>query len=185
MQWGNCERKTLARASRESSFRTRRSCRLEGVVQRRSSKIEGRPSPRFAVLGVGIARAHADRSVGHPGVFSRCQACLTGLARRLLALRTSALECEGLGQKPQSIRARPRGNEKVGRKSQNGPLRSISSRYGTDDPARSPAYCGSQRVSFGAGPHGSAYSRQLEIEFAPRKAFHAFTCFPPALHIFD
>src|SRR4029077_3124656 len=31
---GNCERKTLARAPRESSFRTRCSCRLEGIVQR-------------------------------------------------------------------------------------------------------------------------------------------------------
>ena len=71
-------------------------------------KLRGVRPERVAVLGLGIARAHADRAVGHPGIFSRCKTCLAGLAGRLLAHCASAAECEGLGQKPQIVRARPR-----------------------------------------------------------------------------
>ncbi len=121
--------------------------------------------------GLPIARAHADRAMGHPGIFSRCETCLTGLARRLLALCASAAECQGLGQKPQIIRAGPRGYEKVGRECQNRPLRGNSPRDRANNPARSSACRGPQRVPSWAGPHGSTSPRQLEIEFAPRKAF--------------
>src|ERR1700722_1761574 len=89
------------------------------------------------------------------------------MAGGLLAGCAGAAECESLGQKLQIVRARSRGNEKVGGQPQDRPLRENSSRHGTDDPARSSAGRGPQCVSFGASTRSSTHSGKLEIGFVP------------------
>src|ERR1017187_2405960 len=131
--------------------------------RRSAGRTARRPAQRIAAHAMGTAGALAARAVGHPGIRTQTETCLTAVARGLLAGHPGAPRRYRVGQKRQSVPRRPGHHPAHGEEFESQSPFAHSARRRPDGAARGAPGGGPQRLSSGPNGVGAAAARRVEV----------------------